>query len=469
MGIYISFGKYNTNYKFIILTGFFMTCKYYIPHLLIAIFLKKEIINEYTAKLFDHEHMIENFRLIGMLIFSIIFYIYEIKSSKSESNIEKSDTSNSPNSDKGCFGVIKDDDERKKKLKESKNHSNLYIIIIVIICVIIEFFSEIISPLSFFTYWMVVLLIISYINKKMFKREIYKHQKLAIYFSFIVAFIFQLSSFILSMKSEEVIDRNIYKQYLNLWFLPIGLTIHFVYVSLNSIIYSKMKWLMDSKNISLGKLFMIYSIAALIFNIIICIVLTHIKCSTDVAQYFCEIEDEDDLYLENISLFIEDILVINENFKKDLIYVIIIIFVDMITYSLYIFFFLSILKNLALEYYFFLSSITGVFSQIILMIKNKISFGYFFASEGKDFKLLLTKFLFNIIGNSLAVIGFLVYLEIIELNFFNLNYNLRRKIMERSIIESIERTSINTDSNESLIDENNTSNTELSNKDINQE
>ena len=180
MGIYISFGKYNTNYKFIILTGIFMTCKYYIPHLLIALFLKKEIINEYSAQLFDHEHMIDNFRLFGMLIFSIIFYIYEIKSSKSESNIEQLDTSNYSNSNKGCFGVIKDDDERKKKLKESKNHSNLYIIIIVIICVIIEFFSEIISPLSFFTYWMVVLLIISYINKKMFKREIYKHQKLAI-------------------------------------------------------------------------------------------------------------------------------------------------------------------------------------------------------------------------------------------------------------------------------------------------
>ena len=41
--------------------------------------------------------------------------------------------------------------------------------------------------------------------------------------------------------------------------------------------------------------------------------------------------------------------------------------------------------------------------------------------------------------------------------------------MERSIIESIERTSINSDPNESLIDENNTSNTELSNKAINQE
>ena len=469
MGFYINCGKYHKNYKYVILTCIFMISKYYIPHLLIAIFSTKKIINEYTASLFYHEHIMDNFRYFTMMIFSIIFYIYEKRSSKSETNFEKSDTiysSNSSNSDKGCFGVIKDNDEKKKKLDESKNYSNLYIILIVIICLFTEFFSEIITSLSFFTYWMVILLIISYINSKMFKRETYKHHKLAIYFSFIVAFIFQLSSFILSMKSEEVIDRNIYKNHLDLWFLPIGLIIHFVYVSLNSYIYSKMKWLMDSKYISLGKLFMIYSIIGFIFNIIVCVVLTYIKCWGDTAEYFCEIKDEDDSYLENFLLFYEDMLVIHMENKKDFIYVIIIIFVDIITYSLYIFFFLSILKNLAPEYFFFLGSITGVFSQIIMMINNKISKGYFIANEEKDFKLLLPKFLLNIIGNSLAVIGFLVYLEIIELNFCNLDYNIRRKIMERSIIDSIERTSILDDPNESFIEEK-TSKTELPNNAVN--
>jgi hypothetical protein len=268
------------------------------------------------------------------------------------------------------------------------------------------------------------------------------------------------------MKSEEVKDKNIYKKHLGFWFLPIGLIIHFVYVSLNSYICSKMKWLMDSKYISLGKLLMTYSIAGFIFNIIVCVVLTFIKCWGKTAVYFCKIKDEDNSYLENIFLFYEDILVIYMENKNDFIYASIIIFVDMITYSLYIFFFLSILKNLAPEYFFFLGSITGVLSQIIMMIKNKVSEGYFFAQEGKDFKLLLTKFLFNIIGNYLAVIGFLVYLEIIELNFCNLDYNIRRKIMERSILESIDRTSI-IDPNEGLFDDN-SSNTELTNKAINE-
>jgi len=36
-----------------------------------------------------------------------------------------------------------------------------------------------------------------------------------------------------------------------------------------------------------------------------------------------------------------------------------------------------------------------------------------------------------------SFIGFMIYLEIIELNFCNLNYNLRKHIMERANIDSI--------------------------------
>ena len=35
-----------------------------------------------------------------------------------------------------------------------------------------------------------------------------------------------------------------------------------------------------------------------------------------------------------------------------------------------------------------------------------------------------------------ALIGFIIYLEIIELNFCKLNYNLRKYIIERSIEDS---------------------------------
>ena len=130
------------------------------------------------------------------------------------------------------------------------------------------------------------------------------------------------------------------------------------------------------------------------------------------------------------------------------------------------FLFFLILKNLTPEFYFFIGSITEIFIEIIEIFKNKKVEGYYFVEEGNDYKIPLIKFLFIIIGNFLAFIGFLVYFEIIELNFWGLNYNIRRKIIERSIEESIQRMSINDDQNDSLI-ENNILNTELSNNVVN--
>jgi hypothetical protein len=270
MAIYINFGKYNKNYKYIILDFAFLILKYYLSTILIDIFLYKEFINDNTLFLIRHDHIIDIFRFFGLLIFSLIFYIYEKKVSKSESNIGKS---NDSNSEKGCFEVVKNNDERKKQINNRKNLLN--IIIIIAFCLIIEFLQEIVSPISIFSFWMIILLTISFIKSKMFKLKTYKHHKLAIYFTFIVAFIFQLTSFIISKTSEEENDEYIYKEeYLSLWFLPLGLIIYFVYVSIISYVYSKMKWFMDLKLISLTKLFMIYTLVGFFINIIYSVILT---------------------------------------------------------------------------------------------------------------------------------------------------------------------------------------------------
>ena len=342
MGIYISYGKYNKNYKFVILTGIFMILKYHLPSILTEIFLKYGKINEYTKTyLFNHDHIIDNFRFFCMLVFSFIFYIYEKKSSKSISNVSNTENASSSNSQKGCFEVIKNNDERKNNVNKKKISLNLNILIVITICLINESLADIISFLSIFSFWTIILLTISYINTKMFKRETYKHQKLAIYFSFVTSFLFQLTSFILTMTSKESNQENIYKDpYLNLWYLPLGLIIHFVYVCISSYTYSKIKWFMDLKQISLTKLFMIYSILGFFINIIFCVIITYIKCRGKVAKFFCTISDnEDDLYLDNIFVFFDDISNIYEEKKNYLIYIIFIIFVDMICDSLFIFFF----------------------------------------------------------------------------------------------------------------------------------
>jgi hypothetical protein len=221
--------------------------------------------------------------------------------------------------------------------------------------------------------------------------------------------------------------------------------------------YSKIKWFMDFNWISLTKLFMIYSLAQFLINVIFCIILTFIKCTGDIKYYFCNIqdyEDEDALYMENILIFLQKLKdIYNEKYKGDLIFVIFYILLDIILTSLFNFFFLSILKNLSPEYYFFTGSIRDTLVKIIFLFHNKLFEGYYFTGEGRDYKLPLTKFLLETIGNFLTFFGFLVYLEIIELNFWGLNFNLKKNIIKRSIEDSINEISSGDEQSESLSDD----------------
>ena len=96
---------------------------------------------------------------------------------------------------------------------------------------------------------------------------------------------------------------------------------------------------MNENLISLTKLFMIYSLAGFLINIIICIILTFIKCWGETKFYFCHIKDEkDNFYVENIILYFEKLSDISEE-KADLFFFIFITFLYTILISLYIYFF----------------------------------------------------------------------------------------------------------------------------------
>ena len=176
---------------------------------------------------------------------------------------------------------------------------------IIVVCLIIECITDIINTISIFTLWLGILLIISYINSKVFNSVTYKHQQLAIYFCFSTGFIFQLSSFILTMNAGKEGD-IIYKKIL--WFFPIGHIIYFMVVVIYSYAFSKMKWFLDSKWISLSQLFMIYSIFGFFINIILCVISTFIKCHREIAGFFCVIQDnKGNFYIDNIFEFLDDI------------------------------------------------------------------------------------------------------------------------------------------------------------------
>ena len=76
------------------------------------------------------------------------------------------------------------------------------------------------------------------------------------------------------------------------------------------------------------------------------------------------------------------------------------------------------------------------------LIKKIILITYASLSEDKD-KILFynldifrAKFILDSTGDIFCIISNLIYLEILELNFCNLNYNLRITIIERGLLDS---------------------------------
>ena len=426
---YIKFGRYHKNYKYIILTLVFMMLAKFLPPFITDLFIHYELITPQVQNLAYHPHCKNIFMFLGMFIISFFLYKYEEKLSENKFDICKSKDSNSK---RGCFKSIKKNEELKKKLNNKTKF--LRILIIIIITCIIECLKGIISVFIIVSFWAVILLIIPYTNAKLFYLETYKHHKCSIIFSFSVLIIVQLTSFILLLQSDE---KSIYKEYF--WLLPIGIIIVLLYIIMISYFYSKMKWFMELNWISLTKLFMIYTLVGLSINIIICLILTFVKCGGDAKSYFCFIKDkQDNYYIENIFLYFEKISEIYEEDKFDFVFLVLKVLLCIILISFYIYFFFSTLKNLNLEYYYFSRSLIDILIRIIPLFQNKIFKGYYFAKKEEDYQLKLEIFLLNIIGDCLSIVGFLIYLEIIELNFCGFNYNLRTSIIERSIRDSIQ-------------------------------
>jgi len=442
---YITFGEYNKNYKFIFLSVFFSILNSILSDLIINIFLHYKIISNKVKDFFDHLFIISNIYFLGMLVFSFILNIYENKLFKEDLNNCEVKTSNS---EKGCFQNIKINEESKQKLNNKKNLLN--ILTTIIFSNIFIFLNDLSSILNIFDNYMIILLITSFINKKMFKLMTYKHQKFAIIFNFLSVFIFELISFILLMTSEYG-KNSIYYQ--KMWIIPISLTIYSLLAFANSYIYSKIKLFMDLNWISLPKLFIFYSILGFFINSIICLILTFIKCGGTFKEYFCNIQEGDDYYIENYSTFLKRIsIILNDENKSDLIFIICLLILQILSYSFYNFCFLSVLKNLYPEYFYFSNYIAYILQLIISPFNTKISNGYYFSEEENDYKIQLVNYILYLIGYCFAFIGFLVYLEMIELNFYGFNYYLRRNIIKRSIEDMNQGTIYDEEQDENLID-----------------
>ena len=343
--------------------------------------------------------------------------------------------------------------------KEMINYSATKLLLIIFIWVLEEqlliIFKDIFLGLDF---WMLELIIIHFFMSKILKMKVYKHQQLMLWFS-IVPFSLKLTSIIFSYidKNNQSNGNDNYKYSNDIdklkilyvaknWLAAILFPLYVILIILRSYVVTKIKWLIDLKCISASKIFIIYGIMGFSFTFIICIITTFIPCTSfddkgdyTIYDYFCGVKYKNKKYIDNFVAYFSGL---NERDDNAIIEIIALIF-GAICFFLYKFLSLRIIEHLTPVHLIFSFPIFYIFNKIYLLLLN-----YFKSSPNVWFlniEYATEKLLLDFCSDIISIIGYLIYLEIIELHCCKYDYNIRRNILDRGLQE-IERVSSNNSS-----------------------
>ena len=284
--------------------------------------------------------------------------------------------------------------------------------------------------------WPLEILAFVYLSKKILgKKKLYKHQKLS--FTIILIFstlLFFINSFIpnsnencssLENNIEKdiciVLNENVYEDVTNKlgwYFIPIIMIIYLSAMVSDAHACIRNKWFMDIKYITIFKILSYIGIVGFVFCLICLFIISYIPCNSDsIINSICQLEYNDISYYDNFKILGN--INVDKNFLLE-IFVVLPIFI--------ILNFLRAYFNLLIINYldpFYLMPIDMVYYIIYHTVE-------FLITISKTNPLNIIRFIIANLADLIGIICFCVYLEIIELHFYNLDKNIKRNIMLRA-------------------------------------
>ena len=207
-----------------------------------------------------------------------------------------------------------------------------------------------------------------------------------------------------------------------------GILIYFSNLLIDSFSDWKAKRVIDLKFISSSKLFLCYGILGIIIYTIVSII-------TTCFDYNKENDNNQDLFkFDNLVDYYYNLN--TTNFFLMILYA--------ITFALKSLFYLLTIEHLTPFHVISMPTFYLFFVHIVLGINT-------FINDNNDFKNRMIIILLEILACLFGLIAFSIFLEFIELNFCQCNYNLKRHIVQRSNKE----TNNNDNDDESIISEEN--------------
>lgn len=360
--------------------------------------------------------------LATSVVGSVVYHKFSVEHQLSESS-------------KGLIYYNAEDEMRSDEVTRSA-------IIVYILWIIeeqlIELMRHILKDLDF---WMLELLFVALLTSRILKYKIYAHQKLAIFIS-LFPLILKLIVIGLSFYDKKTpYEGNLPILYTEKPLILITLALYILLFFIRAYVNTKLKWLIEKKYIPVSKILMNYGLFGTCLISVYLLISTLATCgkysdnnkNPELYKYFCKVKKK--YNNETYYYYIDNIIVYFHwnNWWEELSTIILgmIVFVSLQYCSI------LVIKHLSPShlifsfpiYYFFQKLISATYT----MFKTQ---NYFVKEEFNDTKI--AKYFLDSIGDIIAFIGFLIYLEIIILNFNNYDYNIKKFIIERSKQEVID-------------------------------
>ena len=457
----IEFNKMNKYFIFILLTAVFK----YLNNIILGYNFNDsfEEINLYNSlnKSFNrenkdrniyplpHSRMIEFFfNYIGVFIFSLLLRIYELKITEKKAKYFFRFNDSFALHQRKISQVKKEQDTLdKKEIKENilykfknyiVNNSSFFVYVIIsfiwvaqeiIMFVLFNYFKDV-------DFWFFEIVIVTLIYSKIFLVQIYRHQWFAIILN-VIPSLLKIICIVLTFVDEEKV---IYTEHYE-WII-IGFLIHSTLTAIISFINCSIKSFLDLKYTTPSLILMFYSSMGIFVSFLICIISTFSQCDNgpnivndfSIDGILCKVNypnTSEIFYFENFKYYFESYS--EEDSPGMFIRTFIIIF-DALTFFFYRYFFILSIKRTDPVHIYFYIPIYYVFQKVFLLLGNLINKHEFF-NVGSEYKW--AKYFLDISGDFFCLIGFLIYLEVIQINKWGLNTNLKKYISERCNLENI--------------------------------
>ena len=416
----ITFGKWNKRYSFILIAIAFLLLNKFTFGYIFDGEKKYEIRFPDNGKFSNHFliHQIDVY--LFCMILSGIFYIKEkIEQRKTIDILENQNEIGYAGSYAKEINLIYREQFTNNKIKNSK-----YLIIFTVLLYIILEQTKIIFKKFFvhMDFWMFELHALVILNYFMFNIKNYKHQKFAIYANFINYFL-KIIIVLFTLFENGDKPKAIYMKYY--WSISIAVVIYFLYVFLLSYTFIRLQKLIVFEFISVNYILFVYGISGVLFCGILCFIFTFINCENEISSYIFQVIDDDNNkhYIDNFKIYLK--LLINDG---DALKEMVTILLGGIFYSLYKFFTFKIIESLTPYHKTFSYPIYYFFQKVILLC---VKGNQIFNDNDDNISSFILKLFLELLSDFISIILYLIYLEIIELNFRGCNHNLRRKIMKR--------------------------------------